>query len=39
MVASTKDPLVAEAFYRVLNMTASPAAFARPAIMARVLAA
>jgi hypothetical protein len=39
MVASTKDPVVAEAFYRVLNMIASPAAFVHPAVMARVLAA
>jgi 2-polyprenyl-6-methoxyphenol hydroxylase-like FAD-dependent oxidoreductase len=38
MVASTKHPQVAEAFYRVLNMVAGPDAFMRPGILARVLA-
>ncbi len=38
MVASTKEPLVAEAFYRVMNMIASPAAFLRPNVMAKILA-
>ncbi len=37
MVASTKDPVVTEALYRVMNMVASPAAFFRPDMMARVL--
>jgi 2-polyprenyl-6-methoxyphenol hydroxylase-like FAD-dependent oxidoreductase len=38
MVASTKDPKVAGAFYRVMNMVASPGTFFRPDMMARILA-
>ncbi len=37
MVASTKDPIVTEALYRVMNMVAAPTAFFRPDMMARVL--
>lgn len=39
MVASTKDPVITEALYRVMNMVASPATFFRPDMLVRVLRA
>jgi 2-polyprenyl-6-methoxyphenol hydroxylase-like FAD-dependent oxidoreductase len=39
MVASTKDPKVAEVFYRVLNMVASPAELFKPGMLVRILTA
>jgi len=39
MVASTKDPAVTEALYRVMNMVASPSVFFRPAMMTRIMRA
>lgn len=39
MIASTKDPKIAEVFYRVLNMVASPGEFFKPGMLARILRA
>lgn len=39
MIASTKDPVITEALYRVMNMVASPATFFRPDMMIRILRA
>lgn len=39
MIASTKDPKVAEVFYRVINMVASPTELFQPGMLARILTA
>ncbi len=39
MMASTKDPVITEALYRVMNMVATPGVFFRPAMLARILRA
>jgi len=39
MIASTKDPVITEALYRVMNMVATPAVFFRPDMMLRILRA
>lgn len=39
MIASTKDPAVTEALYRVMNMVATPSVFFRPDMLMRIVRA